>query len=1238
MGKRKSRNEKKEIEEEDDCFRMQEQIVNLLREKVNRIEDELNYLRSHQKSLYEAWSTPAYPPGYIPGSWTASEGREERVIQAGQAVISKRPGQRERNAEKVFKAKRRKIQKITPAVNTSPLHSPEEHRSSVQKLKDSDSDSSRDSQDSSSESDVEDTKHSPLETVTTESAVRSESSSSEDSSSEDENVENGKSSESYSEDESSSESEDNEPQATRPNGANRNFPNFPRVNWANEPRKRRASRASSSSDSDSNDSDDSASVVEVTEEDVQEKCKQKTDSQKIPAKNRSEKKGVVSEKKGKGLSKTTPGITENTEGVESKKKNIKDSSKSAEATNAVIDSKGVGGSAALTSNVDKLSLDAPPEDIFDWNVLGVPGPWAQANSSSSYYETCQWPKQLTSLPCRFNSFDEYIARNQWLVFEECKALLDQTWEHLQRKDEPRQAAGVGSEDSDDNLESRIFHLRPMHRCADDSFNFFELSASDGRRFQIDTSEVLLLSFPKFPTMKVLACVSNSGDKSVLLKTRVDLQSYGSKCKIARMSNMVTLKRQFLALLNVKKLPHFLRQQILDPLSNNACIVSPPSDECLDENVPLPSGMNNTLLTWKEHGIFNNRQLLTMTALLQMKQGALLVQGPPGTGKTSTIVGMISAVCLEEPGAKVLVCAASNAAVDEIVSRLMYTMLDKEGKLYSPKLGTLVRVGVQKSVQVACQPVTMDALLSRCSKGSKGTAKTEILSEASIICSTLSGSGHPLFEEYKQKFDLIVLAAQALECETLIALQRAKGRVVIVGDPCQLPATVIQRPGTAYGRSLFQRMQQGGMQTFLMTTQYRMHPQISKYPSASFYGGCLKDSKSTQCMTSIFKQDACDNDISCDGYTFRLGPYCFLDVSWGEEELEATGHSISNVEEAEVVAKVVHGVVKSLRNGRKADIGVITPYLAQRTTILSSLLKYKIDDSVCEVNTVDGFQGREKDVIILSCVRAATEKGLGFVSDEKRMNVALTRAKHALIIVGHGKTLKSQSTSWSALLEDAMSRGCYQVLRNLGGAKKSLEKSSRVEPTAPGVSERAAKFHSAQTSPVKKQQAGSSKKPQPVPNQARFVPASVKVEPITCDFAHHFPNCGHNAHGGGQLPDSVDTVKRTRGAVRINGPNQHERGGTSRRGRFEGLSQDVGAAPPNRRAYFGHVPCENQHQKFAAPPQGYDDGRPFLEPHMLFAPHPGGGRDMDLGGHWHHTPGIANQVPPFFNPHANRSRR
>lgn len=87
---------------------------------------------------------------------------------------------------------------------------------------------------------------------------------------------------------------------------------------------------------------------------------------------------------------------------------------------------------------------------------------------------------------------------------------------------------------------------------------------------------------------------------------------------------------------------------------------------------------------------------------------------------------------------------------------MHTMLDKEGKLYSPKLGTLVRVGVQKSVQVACQPVTMDALLSKGSKGSKGTAKTEFFSEASIICSTLSGSGHPLFEECKQKFDLIVL--------------------------------------------------------------------------------------------------------------------------------------------------------------------------------------------------------------------------------------------------------------------------------------------------------------------------------------------------------------------------------------------------------------------------------------------------------------------------------------------------
>lgn len=183
------------------------------------------------------------------------------------------------------------------------------------------------------------------------------------------------------------------------------------------------------------------------------------------------------------------------------------------------------------------------------------------------------------------------------------------------------------------------------------------------------------------------------------------------------------------------------------------------------------------------------------------------------------------------------------------------------------------------------------------------------------------------------------------------------------------------------------------------------------------------------MESIFSEQVCERGISVRGCSFKLGHYCFMDVGWGIEREELVGHSRANYEEALVVCNVVEGAVKGLLPGRKPNVGVITPYIAQRNDIESQLGRRGIDTAACEVNTVDGFQGREKDVIVLSCVRAMADQGLGFVSDKRRMNVALTRAKYSLIIVGHAMTLRKWSPEWDALIEDARKRGCYQDLKN-----------------------------------------------------------------------------------------------------------------------------------------------------------------------------------------------------------------
>jgi senataxin len=233
-------------------------------------------------------------------------------------------------------------------------------------------------------------------------------------------------------------------------------------------------------------------------------------------------------------------------------------------------------------------------------------------------------------------------------------------------------------------------------------------------------------------------------------------------------------------------------------------------------------------------------------------------------------------------------------------------------------------------------------------------------------------------------------------------------------------------GTAYGRSLFQRLQEGGVPVYMLTSQYRMHPRICLYPSQQFYGGALRNAGRTCSMQSIFGAEV---GMSIRGCRFKLGHYCFMDVGWGTEREELIGHSRANYEEALVVCNVVEGVVKGLLPGLKPNVGVITPYIAQRGVIEDQLGRRGIDTTACEVNTVDGFQGREKDVIVLSCVRAMADRGLGFVSDEKRMNVALTRAKYSLIIVGHAQTLQKWSRAWGSLIDDARNRGCYQVLTN-----------------------------------------------------------------------------------------------------------------------------------------------------------------------------------------------------------------
>lgn len=274
---------------------------------------------------------------------------------------------------------------------------------------------------------------------------------------------------------------------------------------------------------------------------------------------------------------------------------------------------------------------------------------------------------------------------------------------------------------------------------------------------------------------------------------------------------------------------------------------------------------------------------------------------------------------------------------------------------------------------------------------RANLEASFANEAEIVFTTVSSSGRKLFSRLTHGFDMVVIdeAAQASEVAILPPLSLGAARCVLVGDPQQLPATVISKAaGTLlYSRSLFERFQQAGCPTMLLSVQYRMHPQIRDFPSRYFYQGRLSDSESVANLPDeIYYKDP------------LLKPYVFYDITHGRESHRGGSVSYQNMHEAQFCLRMyehLQKILKSLGLG-KVSIGIITPYKLQL-----KCLQREFEDVLNSeegkdlyINTVDAFQGQERDVIIMSCVRASNH-GVGFVADIRRMNVALTRARRAL---------------------------------------------------------------------------------------------------------------------------------------------------------------------------------------------------------------------------------------------------
>lgn len=426
----------------------------------------------------------------------------------------------------------------------------------------------------------------------------------------------------------------------------------------------------------------------------------------------------------------------------------------------------------------------------------------------------------------------------------------------------------------------------------------------------------------------------------------------------------------------------------------------------------------------------------------------LIHGPPGTGKTTAVVELIRQAVRR--GEKVLACAPSHLAVDNLLERLV------AAGAKAIRLGHPVRV--LPALQAHTLDLLVDAhpdlalarqLLRQADQLRDRAARTtrtpppaglreqlrsearqliadarrlesqiasHLLDQAEIVCATLTGLDAQVLGD--RQFDRLVIdeAAQAIEPACWIGIVRAQ-RVVLAGDPCQLPPTILSPEAARAGlaTSLMERLAQALPQAARqLTRQYRMHAQIMGFSSAEFYGGTLEadDAVRTHLLRDL-------PDVDDTPQTAR--PLVFVDTAgagW-EEQRELDGESLLNPSEVDWVVRYVRRLQQA--GVRPADMAVITPYAAQ-----ARLLRQQAELDDLEIDTVDGFQGREKEAVIVSLVRSNTSGEIGFLGDVRRMNVALTRARRHLAVLGDSATL-CHHEFYRRLIEYAERQGVYETV-------------------------------------------------------------------------------------------------------------------------------------------------------------------------------------------------------------------
>ncbi|KAF4555837.1 RNA helicase-like protein [Elsinoe fawcettii] len=426
---------------------------------------------------------------------------------------------------------------------------------------------------------------------------------------------------------------------------------------------------------------------------------------------------------------------------------------------------------------------------------------------------------------------------------------------------------------------------------------------------------------------------------------------------------------------------------------------------------------------------NGSQINAVKSVLQKPLS--LIQGPPGTGKTVTSATIIYHLA-KVNGGQVLVCAPSNVAVDQLCERIHRTGLktvrvtaksreDVESPVGFLSLHEQVRmndtnVELNKLTQLKTELGELSSQDEKKYKSLVRNAEREILTAADVICCTCVGAGDPRLAKLKFRTVLIDESTQSAEPECMIPLVLGCKQVVLVGDHQQLGPVIMNKKAAKAGlnQSLFERLVILGCAPIRLQVQYRMHPCLSEFPSNMFYEGSLQN--------GVTMQQRIRRDVDFP-WPVVDSPMMFWS-NLGNEEISASGTSYLNRTEAQNVEKIVTRFFKA--GVQPQDIGIITPYEGQRSYVVSSMqatgtFKKEYYKEV-EVASVDAFQGREKDFIVLSCVRSNDHQGIGFLSDPRRLNVALTRAKYGLVILGNPKVL-SKHPLWHYLLLHFKERNC-----------------------------------------------------------------------------------------------------------------------------------------------------------------------------------------------------------------------